>query len=678
MALDKVDIIVLGAITLLVLAYFGKDFILGGNIEGSSAGFTISNIGGKSRNLIETLSKNNKNCLILYGSQTGTAEDYSNKFSREISSRFGLRTLVGSLSDFDYDNFNEVPNDVLIFFILATYGEGEPTDDAVEFFDYLDNEADELSNIKYCVFGLGNTTYEFYNEIGKKCNKKLQELGGEPFGPFGLGDDGVGTLDEDFLKWKDDVFENLRDNLGMEEHEMKFEPSFELSELDGSEDVVISFGEPDKSYLDESKDLTKGPFNHSHPYLAPITLTKDVFTSAQRNCIHAEFDLSGTNLRYTTGDHLAIWPSNSDYNIDTFVKCFDLQDKLDVAFNLKPLDSTVSIPFPTPVTYGAVIRHYLEISGPISRQLFSSIASFAPNESVKAYSIKLGSNRELFHDEIHIKKYNIADALLKVSEGAKWDKVPFEFIIESISHLQPRYYSISSSSLSEKTSIHVTAVVESEKIEDRYVTGVVTNLLRHVEIEQNHKTVKPLVTYDLNGPRNKYSKFKLPVHVRRSTFKLPSSPSTPIICIGPGTGVAPFRGFIRERVNLRKASDSEVGKTLLFYGCRNSQEDFLYKQEWPEYGKVLGDSFEMFTAFSREGPNKVYVQDLLKQHSDTIAQLIKDGAFIYVCGDASKMARDVQKALTQIIADSREIHEDRAADIVRSFKTQNRYQEDVW
>lgn len=680
MALDKLDFIVLGTLLLAVVAYFGKDFLFPSKEDGTSAGFTISNVGGKSRNIVETLKKNNKNCIILYGSQTGTAEDYSNKLSKDLSSRFGLKILVGDLSDFDYENLNEVPDDVLVFFVLATYGEGEPTDDAVEFFDYLENEADDLSNLKYSIFGLGNTTYEFYNEMAKKCETKLTEFNAESFSPMGLGDDGVGTLDEDFLKWKDDVIENLRNNLNFEEHEMKFEPSFELTEdlTLTFDDENVSLGEPDKSYLDSSKDLTKGPFNHSHPYLAPITLTKEVFNSKERFCVHAEFDLSNTNLRYTTGDHLAVWPSNSDYNIDNFIKCFGLEGKLDYIFHLKALDSTVSIPFPSPTTYGAVLRHYLEISGPISRQFFSSIASFAPTEEIKAYAMKLGNDKNLFAKEIHHYKYNIADALLKISGGKVWDKVPFVFIIESISHLQPRYYSISSSSLLEKTSIHITAVVEAESLENRLITGVTTNLLKFIEIEQNNKTEKPIVTYDLSGPRDKYSKFKLPVHVRRSTFKLPSNPKTPVICIGPGTGVAPFRGFVRERVAIKESSNVELGKTLLFYGCRNSQEDFLYKDEWPQYSKKLGDSFELFTAFSRETKEKVYVQDKIMENSKKIAQLIKDGAFIYVCGDASRMARDVQKSIATIIANDRDIPLERASDIVRSLKTQNRYQEDVW
>jgi len=481
------------------------------------------------------------------------------------------------------------------------------------------------------------------------------------------------------LTWKDNVFDSLKNNLNFEEHELTYEPGLKLEESDflTIEDESVSQGEPDKSYITGSSDLSKGPFDHTHPYLAPITKTKELFNSKDRSCVHVEFDISDSNLRYSTGDHVAIWPSNSNENIATFLKAFGLEKKADTVFELKTLDSTIHLPFPIPISYGAVVRHHLEITGPISRQFLLSIAAFAPGADAKKEVTRLGNDKKAFADDITTKKLNIADALLFISEGKPWSSVPFEFVIESISHLQPRYYSISSSSLTEKTTINVTAVVEAETAGDRAVTGVVTNLLKNVEVKQNHTPFKPAVTYDLEGPRGKFSKFKLPIHVRRSTFKLPTNPSTAVILIGPGTGVAPLRGFVRERVQQKKAG-TPVGETVLFFGCRRENEDFLYKDEWPQYAKELGSSFEIHTAFSRENDKKVYVQHKILEQSSKINKLLEDGAFIYVCGDASRMARDVQASLAKVVANERGIAEDKAADLLRSYKVQNRYQEDVW
>lgn len=680
MALDKLDLYVIVTLVVAVVAYFAKNQFLS---KPQDTGFLSNDgAGGSSRNILETLKKNNKNTLLLFGSQTGTAEDYANKLSRELHSRFGLNTMVADFADYDFDNFGDITDDILVFFIVATYGEGEPTDNADEFHTWLTDEADTLSTLRFTVFGLGNSTYEFYNAIGRKFDQLLEEKGGERFAEYGEGDDGTGTLDEDFLSWKDGVFDSLKNNLNYEEKELKYEPNVKLTERDDLtvDDSNVSLGEPNKKYINsQGVDLSKGPFDHTHPYLAKITKTKELFNSKDRNCVHVEFDISDSNLKYSTGDHLAVWPSNSDENIKQFLKCFGLEDKENTVIELKALDSTYSIPFPSPITYGAVIRHHLEISGPISRQLFLSIAGFAPNEETKATLTRIGNDKQEFASTITRRKFNIADALLFASKGKAWVDVPFEFIIENVQHLTPRYYSISSSSLSEKQLINITAVVEAEVESDgRAVTGVVTNLLKNIEIEQNNTNETPVVHYDLNGPRNKFSKFKLPVHVRRSNFKLPKNTTTPVILIGPGTGVAPLRGFIRERVQQVK-NGVNVGKTILFYGCRNEHDDFLYKQEWSEYASVLGDKFEMFNAFSRQDPSKkVYVQDKIVENYKIVNELLNNGATIYVCGDASRMARDVQAAIAKIVAKDRDISQESATELVKSWKVQNRYQEDVW
>ena len=677
--LDTLDLTVIIALALAVAYYFGKGYFANPD-DAASAGF-LADGSDDERDLLATLKRNNKNAVVFFGSQTGTAEDYATKLSKELHTKFGLNVLNADLADFDFDNLPDLEPHCLMFFVVATYGEGEPTDNAVEFFNWLDNEADDMANLKYTVFGLGNSTYEFHNAVGVKLNQKLESLGAERFLPYGQGDDGLGTMDEDFLAWKEQCFDSLKNELHFEEKELVYVPSYRLTidESLSALDPGVYNGEPNKKYIDQTTDLTRGPFDHTHPYLAPILKSKELVSSKDRSCVHIEFDVSGSNLKYSTGDHLAVWPSNSSENIDLFVKCFALEGKLEKVFHLESLDSTVQVPFPTPITFEAVIRYHKEISGPISRQTLSSIASLAPSESAKAKCISLGSDRAKFANEIHSMSYNLADALLKISDGLPWSSVPFVFLIELIPSLQPRYYSISSSSLSEKSSIHITALVEPEKKGDVFVTGVTTNLLKNIEVKQNSKPDSLRRTYDLEGPKKIFSKFKLPVHVRRSTFKLPSNPSTLIILVGPGSGVAPMRGFIRERVKLMKHSEGiRLGKTLLFYGCRN-KDDYLYKDEWPVYGQALGDAFEMEVAFSRENPSeKVYVQDKLILRAAELNQLLQDGAFIYVCGDASRMARDVQATFAKIISQERSTSIEKAADVIKYMKIQNRYQEDVW
>jgi NADPH-ferrihemoprotein reductase len=293
----------------------------------------------------------------------------------------------------------------------------------------------------------------------------------------------------------------------------------------------------------------------------------------------------------------------------------------------------------------------------------------------------MGSDKDYFADKVSNHRLNISQLLESLSKGDPWTNVPFSLFIEGLNKLQPRYYSISSSSLVQKDKISITAVVESLESQGspHILKGVTTNYLLALKQKQ-HGDPNPDphgLNYAITGPRNKYDGIHVPVHVRHSNFKLPSDPSKPIIMVGPGTGVAPFRGFVQERAALARKGE-KVGKTILFFGCRKKSEDFLYEAEWKKYKEDLGDSFDFHIAFSRDGPQKVYVQHKMMENAAQINQLLQQRAYLYVCGDAAVMARDVNALVAQIISKERGIPETKAEDIVRSMRSSNLYQEDVW
>lgn len=686
--MDPLDLSVLLAILLAIIAYVSKGKIWGNTSAADTFASEMNATG--SNDLVEIMIKSGKKAVVFYGSQTGTAEDYAIKFTKEFQSKFKIPTMCADLADVSFENFQnikeKIPDFKLAAFFMATYGEGEPTDNAVEFFDYLENECEGLDGIDYVCFGLGNNTYEFYNAIGKKTVSILNEKGANLIGTLGLGDDGKGTMDEDYLDWKESIFDIVKDQLHLEESAVKYEAAIEVTENMELSTVSpkVSLGEPNSRYIDPKSDeqlnaLKYGPFDHTHPYLAPIQNTKELFTSTDRHCIHAEFDLSQTNLKYSTGDHVAIWPSNSNEKVDSLLSILGLSEKRNVVIDLKSLDPTVHVPFPTPTTYETALRHYLEISGPVSRQFVKSISQFCPDDSTLQELSKIADNKDAFHTAVTEKCFNIADCLSFLSQGSPWNKVPFSFIVESIPKLQPRYYSISSSSLMEKQTIHITAVVEQQRPEgcDHYVTGVATNLLLNIDYNQNKRTSPLIENYDLEGPRGLFHN-KLPIHIRRSTFKLPTNPTTPVIMIGPGTGAAPFRGFIREKVKQLENGTPNIGEMLFFFGCRNSTEDFIYKDEWTEYSKKLDTKFKLITAFSRETDKKIYVQHKLKENAEHVIDLLDKGAFFYVCGDAANMAKSVQAALVEIYKTQKNVTEDIASTMVKQLRVNNRYQEDVW
>lgn len=593
--LDTLDLVVLVALLVGSIAYFTKGTYWAVPKDPYASSLPSANGAAKSqktRDIVQKMEETGKNCVIFYGSQTGTAEDYASRLAKEGSQRFGLKTMVADMEDFDYDNFDKFPEDKIAFFVMATYGEGEPTDNAVEFYQFISSDdvafesgaaADDspLSSLKYVIFGLGNNTYEHYNAMVRNVDSLLSKLGAKRIGSAGEGDDGAGTMEEDFLAWKEPMWSAVSEAMALEEREATYEPVFNVSEEESMspEDDSVYLGEPTQGHL---QGTPKGPYSAHNPFIAPISESRELFTVKDRNCLHMEIDIAGSNLSYQTGDHIAVWPTNAGAEVDRFLQVFGLEGKRHSVINIKGIDVTAKVPIPTPTTYDSAVRYYMEICAPVSRQFVATLAAFAPDEETKAEIVRLGSDKDYFHEKISNQCFNIAQALQSIT-SKPFTAVPFSLLIEGLNKLQARYYSISSSSLVQKDKISITAVVESVRLPgaSHVVKGVTTNYLLALKQKQNgDPSPDPHgLTYSINGPRNKYDGIHVPVHVRHSNFKLPSDPARPIIMVGPGTGVAPFRGFIQERAALA-ARGEKVGPVVLFFGCRKRDEDFLYQDEF--------------------------------------------------------------------------------------------------
>jgi NADPH-ferrihemoprotein reductase len=174
--------------------------------------------------------------VIFYGSQTGTAEEYAIRIAKEAKSRYGLASLVCDPEEYDFENLDEVPADCAAIFVMATYGEGEPTDNAVQLMQNLEdpefafrNGEHALSGLKYVVFGLGNKTYEHYNVIAQKADAALEKMGATRLGPRGEGDDDK-SMEEDYLEWKEKMWPVLAEALGVEEGAGGDTPDFVVTE----------------------------------------------------------------------------------------------------------------------------------------------------------------------------------------------------------------------------------------------------------------------------------------------------------------------------------------------------------------------------------------------------------------------------------------------------------------
>jgi cytochrome P450 / NADPH-cytochrome P450 reductase len=258
-----------------------------------------------------------------------------------------------------------------------------------------------------------------------------------------------------------------------------------------------------------------------------------------------------------------------------------------------------------------------------------------------------------YREEVLGRRKSIID-LLEESPACEF---PFNVYLEMLSPLRPRYYSISSSPLADSDSCHITvAVVEGPARSGSGIfKGVCSNYLKN---ELEGQTLYGFVR-DVG-----------------SSFRLPENPHTPVIMVGPGTGLAPFRGFLQERAAL-KAQGVPVGDAALFFGCRHPQQDFLYRDElekWAAEGVT-----ELYVAFSREeGKSKTYVQHVIEMEKDRIWELLDEGAHVYVCGDATRMAPDVRRAFGAIYQEKTGASAADAEKWLDDLANENRYLVDVW
>ncbi|CAG8538322.1 14473_t:CDS:2 [Funneliformis caledonium] len=706
--IDTFDLIFLLIAGAVAVVYIYKDAIFGNKKISTAQPAPISNSTlkpagppKKNKDFLKRMRDTDKNVILFYGSQTGTAEDYASRLAKEGQQRFGLKTMTVDVEDCDMTLLDKFENDYIAFFIMATYGEGEPTDDAVDFWELITTESPEfsegipveekpLSSLRYVVFALGNRTYEHFNAVGRTVDKKLTEFGASRIGERGEGDDD-GSLEEDFLGWKEDMWKAVCEAMQIDQSEVKTGDrisAYKITELETFDSNNVYYGEYNEHSL--MINSIRPTYDAKNPYPAPITITHDLFKSTIRNCVHLELDIEGSGINYEAGDHVAIWPMNAEQDVVRLLKILGLWEKRDTVVSVESTDSTVSkkYPFPIPTTYATIFRNYLDIHIPTSRQFIANLANFAPTEEGRSKLTALGQDKEAYRVQVSDAHLTLAEVLESISpDGNPLNSIPLDLIIETLPRLQARYYSISSSPKSTPTSIHVTATVltfNPSTAPQKTVYGLATNYLLQVSrVLRSIPHPESLPSYLYSGPRNKYcdeatSKIMLPIHVRHNNFKLPKDLKTPVIMVGPGTGIAPFRGFVIERAHY-KAQGEKVGDTVLFFGCRRRDEDFLYESELNELFATLDKSGKLITAFSREQSQKVYVQHKLREHDEYVWDLLYNrGGYFYVCGDAKNMARDVNSGLIQIAQLCGAMDEITATNYVKDLRSKGRYLEDVW
>eukprot|EP00124_Ichthyophonus_hoferi_P001833 Ihof_evm3s108 gene=Ihof_evmTU3s108 len=603
--MDTLDMMVMGTTIIGALGYFVATRRFGAKKPEIVAKKTATVI--KSQSLSARMQAEGKDIVIFYGTQTGTAEDFANRLAKEAK-LYGFSCLVIDIEDVDTDDIAELANHsaIISIFCVATYGEGDPTDNAIDFHQWLSEEADTLEGMKYAVFGLGNSSYDHYQAMGRLVDKRLAKLGAERVFKLGEGDDDK-NIEDDFNHWKKKLLPALCKACGREIPDnianAMPERQYKIEIHTGLDESAIFMGEVGrKRTAPVSKRFVPDMKN---PQLVPVRVNRELFSDdAERSCRHVELDITDTNISYVAGDHLAVFPTNDASLVETLGK--QLAVDLDTVFSLQAIDknSSKKSPFPGPCSYRTALLHYVDINALPKPHQLRELSQYATGED-KERLVRMASEE----DQEEYTQWVLSDmrTFSQILTDLPSLQLPIDHLLEMLPRLQCRYYSISSSPKAHPTSIHITAVVvEYDTPIGRHVKGIATNYLQNIPVNNS-----------------------VPIYVRHSTFRLPRRIETPIIMIGPGTGVAPFRGFLQDRAADCAKEGKTLGSTVLYYGCRNRTQDYLYREELENY--TQNGTCKLELAFSREQAEKVYVTHLVKRDKEAIWQTLNAGGHIYVC-----------------------------------------------
>ncbi len=539
----------------------------------------------------------------------GTETGNAQQLAEQAAEQAQQRGLSARAIDMANYKPRELKAERLLMIVTATHGEGDPPEPAQPFHEFLHSrKAPALKHLRFAVLSLGDSSYEHFCQTGKDFDAQLETLGGTRL---------ADRVDCD-VDYEDAAEAWIEQSLARFAEIVEREP--ELRQ--GATPAVAS--EPAQAREAPAYDK-KNPF--------PAEILENVRLTGRgsaKETRHVELSLEGSGLRFEPGDILCLAPRNRPEVVDALLAAtgFSASELVDTRSGRMSLAEALAREYEITTLTPPFLKAYAQCGGHASLQ-----ALLEP------------SNREKLND--YIWGRHVIDV---IEQFPVPDLEPRGFV-EMLRRLPAREYSIASSFEANPDEVHLTVAAVRYHSHGRDRHGVASTYLA-----------------DLTEPGT-----QIPVYVKpNKTFKLPADPDTPIIMIGPGTGVAPFRAFMQHR-----EYDEARGRNWLFFGEQRFRTDFLYQTEWQAWLKQrLLHRIDL--AFSRDQSQKVYVQDRMLERSRELFAWLEEGAHVYVCGDADRMAPDVHRALETIVHREGGVSAERATEYVKNLQREKRYQRDVY
>lgn len=567
-------------------------------LSGYLSGYRAAQSGKPAMDIAPPVNEQTIKLTILYGSQTGNTEAVASQLAEKAKTS-GVDVQLLDMAAYKP---RELKNEQFLAVLTSTHGEGEPPDNAMDLYEFLDSrKAPGLKGLQYSVLSLGDSSYEYFCQTGKDFDARLEKLGATALIPRVDCD-----VDYDDLadKWITDFVETLTSS------------------------VQANMAPPSASAT-MSQSSAEVKYDRKHPFSAPL-LENQLLSGrgSSKQVRHIEISLEGSGLHYQPGDALGIYPQNDAVLVSMLIDAlgFDAETMVD----LDEQSETLTI----------ALMHHREITV-LTRPLVEKWAELAQSAKLS----KLMENKTAMTGWIRGRD------VLDLVENYPLPDIDANSFIKLLRKLPPRLYSIASSQAAVDEEVHITVATVRYNAHHRERAGVASSWLADRLAEDA----------------------TIPVYIdTNKNFKLPADDDTPIIMIGPGTGVAPFRSFMQER-----EERGARGPNWLFFGDQHFLTDFLYQTEWLSWRKS-GLLTHLDVAFSRDQTEKIYVQHRIREKSIEIWNWLQDGATIYVCGDADNMAPDVNEALLDIISEHGQKSRDDATEYLRQLTRDKRYQRDVY